>query len=248
MKLTIQWVRSILFSFVFAFWTLVPTALVVWVVLLPQPVLVRVIQIWQSGVMFLARVIMGIRYKVVGWENVPPGACIIAAKHQSAYETCMLHVLFGDPAIVLKKELTRIPIWGWYAKYSGLIPIDRKGGVKSLTIMKKACDEAVKAGRKIVIFPQGTRVAPGEKKPYKVGVVALYQDLELPVVPVALNSGLFWPKKGWLKKSGTVVVEFLPPIPPKLSRSQMMRRLEHDIETASARLAAETSDECPICT
>ncbi len=236
MKLAFQWMRSILFSFSFAFWTLVPTAIVVWVVLLPQPILLKVIKIWQSGVMFLARAIMGIRYQVVGWEHVPEGACIIAAKHQSAYETCMLHVLFGDPAIVLKKELTRIPIWGWYAKFSGLIPIDRKGGVKSLALMKKACDDAVKKGRKIVIFPQGTRVAPGEKKPYKVGVVALYQDLELPVVPVALNTGLFWPKKGWLKKSGLVTVEFLPPIPPKLSRSQMMRRLEHDIETASTRL------------
>lgn len=237
MKRAIQWVRSLLFSFAFAFWSLVPTALVVWVVFLPQPILLKTIRIWQSGVMVLARWIMGIKYEVVGWEHVPEGACIIAAKHQSAYETCLLHVLFGDPAIVLKKELTRIPIWGLYAKYSGLIPIDRKGGAKALAVMKKACDDAVKAGRKIVIFPQGTRVAPGVKKPYKVGVVALYQDLDLPVVPVALNSGLFWPKNGWLKNAGTVMIEFLPPIPAGLPRSQMMRRLEHDIETASARLA-----------
>ncbi|MDD3181683.1 MAG: lysophospholipid acyltransferase family protein [Alphaproteobacteria bacterium] len=237
MKKLVQWTRSILFSFVFAFWSLVPTALVVWVAFLPLPVLLKTIRFWQWGVMFLARFIVGIKYKVVGWENVPKGACIIASKHQSAYETCLLHILFGDPAIVLKKELTRIPIWGWYAKYSGLIPIDRKGGVKSLSIMKKACDDAVKAGRKIVIFPQGTRVAPGVKKPYKVGVVALYQDLDIPVVPVALNSGLFWPKKGWLKYPGTVTIAFLPPIPAGLSRSQMMRRLEHDVETESARLA-----------
>ena len=237
MSTALMWVRSVLFSFVFMFWALVPTALLIWIVLLPKAQLVKIIGFWQSGVMWLAKVMVGIDYKIVGWENVPKGACIIAAKHQSAYETCMLHVLFGDPAIVLKKELTRIPIWGWYAKASGLIPIDRKGGVKALALMKKACDDAVKAGRKIVIFPQGTRIKPGVKKPYKVGVVALYQDLELPVVPVALNSGLFWPKDSWLKKSGTVTVEFLPPIPAGLSRSQMMRRLESDIETASNRLA-----------
>lgn len=242
MRLAIQWIRSLLFSFVFAFWTLVPTALVVWVVWLPQPYLLKTIRIWQSGVMWLAKVIVGIKFRVVGWEHVPDGSCIIAAKHQSAYETCLLHVLFGDPAIVLKKELTRIPIWGLFAKYSGLVPIDRKGGAKSLAIMKKACDDAVQAGRKIVIFPQGTRVAPGVKKPYKVGVVALYQDLGLPVVPVALNSGLFWPKTGWLKHAGTVTIEFLPPIPAGLSRSQMMRRLEHDVETASARLAGIKTD------
>lgn len=231
-----QWVRSLIFSFVFLFWALVPTVLVVWIVLLPQPVLLKTIRYWQQGVMLLARLIMGIRYEVKGWEHVPEGACIIASKHQSAYETCLLHILFGNPAIVLKKELTRIPIWGWYAKYSGLIPIDRKGGVKALALMKKACDDAVKAGRKIVIFPQGTRVPPGVKKPYKVGVVALYQDLDIPIVPVALNSGLFWPKKGIMKKSGTVTIEFLPPIPPGLTRSQMMKRLESDIETASERL------------
>lgn len=190
--------------------------------------------------MFLARVIVGIRYEVKGWENVPEGACIIAAKHQSAYETCLLHILFKNPAIVLKKELTRIPIWGWYAQASGLIPVDRKGGAKSLKIMKKACDDAVSAGRKIVIFPQGTRVPPGVKKPYKVGVVALYQDLQLPIVPVALNSGLFWPKGEWIKKPGTVTVQFLTPIPPGLTRSQMMKRLEAITEEASDHLAGVT--------
>jgi 1-acyl-sn-glycerol-3-phosphate acyltransferase len=243
MTLFLMRVRSFLFTFAFLFWALIPTALLVWIIFLPKPCLLKIIRAWQSGTMWLAKVLVGIDYRVVGWEHVPQGACIVAAKHQSAYETCMLHVLFADPAIVLKKELTRIPIWGWYAKASGLIPIDRKGGVKALAAMKKACDDAVKDGRKIVIFPQGTRVKPGVKKPYKVGVVALYQDLNLPVVPVALNSGLFWPRDGWLKKSGTVTIEFLPPIPAGLSRSQMMRRLENDIETASNRLAGIASTE-----
>lgn len=231
------WVRSIAFNLVFLFWTTVPTFVFVWMVLLPQPKVIKIVRFWQSTFAWFAKHIAGIDFRIEGWENVPKGACIIAAKHQSAYETCILNVLFGNPAIVLKKELTYIPIWGWFAKASGLIPIDRKGGVKALAIMKKAASEAIQAGRKIVIFPQGTRVKPLTRKPYKVGVAAMYQDLNLPVVPMALNSGLFWPKASFLKKKGTVLIEFLPPIPTGLSRSAMMHRLEDELEAASDRLA-----------
>ncbi|HAX91659.1 MAG TPA: 1-acyl-sn-glycerol-3-phosphate acyltransferase [Rhodospirillaceae bacterium] len=233
------WVRSILFNLVFLFWVTVPTILFVWIVLLPQSKVVKVIRYWQATFAWLAKTIAGIDYVITGWKHVPHGACIIAAKHQSAWETCVLNVLFHDPAIVLKKELTYIPVWGWFAKASGLIPIDRKGGAKSLLIMKKAASDAIKAGRKIVIFPQGTRVKPHTHKPYKVGVAAMYQDLKLPVVPMALNSGLFWPKGAFLKKKGIVTIEFLPAIPPGLTRSALMRKLEEQLETASDRLARE---------
>lgn len=239
MQRVIMWVRSLLFSVFFLLWTLVPAVLFVWVVLLPHKKVANVIRIWQSIATGSAKILAGIDYKVVGREHVPNGACIIAAKHQSAWETCLLHVLFGDPAIVLKKELTHIPVWGWFAKASGLIPIDRKGGAKSLAIMKKAASDAVKAGRKIVIFPQGTRVKPGHKRSYKVGVAAMYQDLDIPVVPMALNSGLFWPKGSFLKKPGMITIEFLPAIPVGLSRSEMMRRLETQLEKASDRLAVQ---------
>lgn len=237
MRNVILWLRSLIFTIAFMLWTLVPAILFVWVVLLPTHQVNAVIRFWQKGATWLSKVIVGIDYKIEGWRNVPKGACIIAAKHQSAWETCLLHVLFNDPAIVLKKELTLIPVWGWFAKASKLIPIDRKGGAKSLAIMKKAATDAVKAGRKIVIFPQGTRVLPGVKKPYKVGAVAMYQDLEIPVVPLALNSGLFWPKGSFIKKPGTITLKFLPPIPPGLNRTQFMRRLQDDLETHSDILA-----------
>jgi len=238
-RLALQWVRSLIFNIAFAFWTIVPAILFLWVLVLPDKQIITVVRGWQRVATWLSKVIVGINYRIIGKENIPEGACIIAAKHQSAWETCLLHVLFFDPAIVLKKELTLLPIWGWYAKGLKLIPIDRKGGAKSLAIMKKAATDAVEAGRKIVIFPQGTRVKPGVKKPYKVGVVAMYQDLDLPVVPMALNSGLFWPKGQFIKKAGTITLEFMPAIPAGLSRSEMLRRLQHDIETASDRLVQE---------
>ncbi|MDD2325581.1 MAG: lysophospholipid acyltransferase family protein [Alphaproteobacteria bacterium] len=230
-------IRSIVFSAFFLFWTIVPAFLFVWIVLLPRPMVNAAIRRWQWVATESARVLAGIAYRVEGWENVPEGACIIAAKHQSAWETCLLHVLFFNPAIVLKIELTRIPVWGWFAKASGLIPIDRKGGVKSLAVMRKATADAVADGRKIVIFPQGTRIKPLVRAPYKVGVAAMYQDVDLPVVPMALNSGLFWSKGSFWKKPGTITVRFLPPIPAGLSRSVMMRRLQEELETASDDLA-----------
>jgi len=234
----ILWLRSLLFNVVFLLWTLVPPVLFVWVVLLPRKYATAVVRGWQFIATWLSKIFVGIDYRIEGLEHIPQGACIIAAKHQSAWETCVLHVLFFDPAIVLKKELTYVPVWGWFANATGLIPIDRKGGARSLAIMRKAASDAVQAGRKIVIFPQGTRVLPGVKKPYKVGVVAMYQELDIPIVPMALNSGLFWPKGQFVKKPGTITLRFMPAIPPGLSRSQLMRRLQDDIETQSDLLAS----------
>lgn len=231
------WVRSTLFLFAFAFWAFVPPIAFLWVLLGSRQMVYDAIRFWQSGFAWLSRVILKLDYKIVGQHHVPEGACIIAAKHQSAWETCILNVLFGNPAIVLKKELTYVPIWGWYAKASGLIPIDRKAGVKALSVMMKAARAAKAEGRKIVIFPQGTRLKPGVRKPYKVGVAGLYQELDLPVVPMAVNSGLFWPKGAFLKKSGTITIEFLPPIPAGLARSAFLRRLESELESASDRIA-----------
>jgi 1-acyl-sn-glycerol-3-phosphate acyltransferase len=231
------WVRSTLFFFAFLFWAFVPAVAFLWILLGSREAVFAAVRFWQSGFAWLSKTILGLDYKVVNAHYVPEGACIIAAKHQSAFETCILNVLFGNPAIVLKKELTLVPIWGWYAKASGLIPIDRKAGVKALAIMMAAARKAKEDGRKIVIFPQGTRLKPGVRKPYKVGVAGLYQELDLPVIPMAVNSGLFWPKGAFLKKPGTVTIEFLPPIPAGLARSAFLRRLEAELESASDRIA-----------
>lgn len=231
------WIRSVLFNFVFLFWLVVPSIAFLWVLLLGQKRVFMAILFWQSALAWFERKIVKLDYRIEGLDYVPEGPCIIAAKHQSAWETCKLNILFENPAIVLKKELTYVPIWGWYAKASGLIPIDRKAGAAALSRMKKAACAAKAQGRKIVIFPQGTRVRPHHRKPYKVGVAALYQELDLPVVPMAVNSGLFWPKGAFLKKPGTVTIKFLPPIEPGLSRSSFMRQLEEQLELESDQLA-----------
>ena len=228
--------RSTFFFLVHIFWAVVPAVAFVWILLLPQKIVFEAIRYWQWQLAWFEKVILGLDYRVEGWEHVPEGACIIAAKHQSAWETCLLNVLFKNPSIVLKKELTYMPIWGWYAWRSGLIPIDRSAGSTALRKMKRAAERAKEQNRKIVIFPQGTRVKPGDKKPYKPGVAALYRDLKLPVVPMALNSGLFWGKGAFLKKGGIITIKFLPPIPAELPRKEFMTRLESELEAACDKL------------
>ena len=234
------WLRSLIFNIVFYGWTAVMCFAMSWAILAPYRNMLGVVHLWLRQMAWIERHIGGITYRVAGREHVPEGACIIAAKHQSAWETFKLHLLFGDPAIVLKKELLDIPIWGRYLARSGMIPIDRSAGSKALSGMMGAAHKAAEQGRKIVIFPQGTRIEPGEDRPYKTGVAALYEELNLSVVPMALNSGLFWPKNSFIKKAGQITIEFLPPIQPGLGREVMMSRLKDDLETASNRLIFAT--------
>ncbi|MFY9288155.1 MAG: lysophospholipid acyltransferase family protein, partial [Alphaproteobacteria bacterium] len=211
--------------------------LLIWTLPLPRHHMLKIVHLWLHQIEWIERHIGGITYRVIGREHIPSGSCIIAAKHQSAWETFKLHFLFGDPAIVLKKELLNIPVWGWYLRRSGMIPIDRKGRAKALSGMMQAAHRAVADGRKIVIFPQGTRIPPGEDKPYKSGVIAFYQELKLPLVPMALNSGLLWPKNSFIKKPGVITIEFLPPLPPGLPRGEVMEQLRNALENTSNRLA-----------
>jgi 1-acyl-sn-glycerol-3-phosphate acyltransferase len=241
MNRTSLFLRSLVFNVLYFFWVTVPTAAFLWILLLPSKGFFAWVRGWQSFVGWMERNIIGLQSRIIGWEHVPEGACIIAAKHQSAWETLRLNVLFFDPAIVLKKELLRFPVWGWYAWRCGMIPVDRSGKAASLLRMMNAARKAKADGRKIVIFPQGTRVAPGRKESYKPGVAALYRELGLPIVPMALNSGLFWPKGSFMKKPGMVTIEFLPPIPPGLPRAAMMRELESKLEAACDRLAESES-------
>jgi 1-acyl-sn-glycerol-3-phosphate acyltransferase len=231
------WLRSLAFNIGLYGITIVMCFLLIWTLALPRRMMLWVVHLWLLQIVWVERYIGGITYRVIGREHVPSGACIIAAKHQSAWETFKLHLLFGDPAIVLKKELLDIPIWGWYLWRSGMIPIDRGAHARALAGMMKAAHRAADGGRKIVIFPQGTRIAPGEARPYKNGVAALYQELNVPVVPMALNSGLLWPKNSFVKKPGVITIEFLPPIAPGLPREEMMGRLKEQLEAASERLS-----------
>lgn len=233
------WLRSLAFNVAFYGWTAFMCFLMVWTFVLPYRLLLVFVRMWLRQIAWIDRVFAGITYKIVGAEHIPAEACIIAAKHQSAWETFKIHMLFDDPAVVLKKELLEIPLWGRYLARAGMIPIDRKAGVQALAEMKVAAHEAAAEGRKIVIFPQGTRVPPGVDRPYKSGIVLLYQELNLPVIPMAVNSGLCWPKNSFRKYPGEITIEFLPPIPPGLPREEFMARLKDELETASNRLIIE---------
>jgi 1-acyl-sn-glycerol-3-phosphate acyltransferase len=162
-------------------------------------------------------------------------------KHQSAWDTLILPVVLGDPAVVIKRELLWLPFYGWYAARAGSIPIDRRGGAGTLRRMVAAAREAAAAARPIVIFPEGTRTAPGQRLTYQPGVAALYQSLGLPLVPAAVNSGLYWGRRSFVKRPGRIVLSFLEPIPPGLPRREVMRELESRIEEATAALEREAT-------
>jgi 1-acyl-sn-glycerol-3-phosphate acyltransferase len=235
--------RSIAFSIAFPLWTGICCIVLAFGPLLPRKGALQMALFWVRSVAWVERTVLGLDYRVIGRENLPAhGAFIVAAKHQSTFETMKLHLLLNDPAIVLKKELLRIPIWGPYLRQTGMIPIDRSAGRRAVGIMLEASEKAKAEGRPIVIFPQGTRIPVGVKRNYKAGVAALYDELKLPILPLALNSGLFWPKHG-MKHGGTVTFSFLPPIEPGLEPESALSLLEQRLETETDRLVAAEARE-----
>jgi len=191
--------------------------------------------------LWLLKTIVGTKLEVRGREKLPKGACLVASKHQSAWETFALIPLFRDPAYLMKRELFWIPFHGWFSYKFKMIPVDRDKGPTALRRMLAEAKTRAASGREIIIFPEGTRRAPGAPPDYKTGVFLLYEALQIPCVPVALNSGLFWPRRSLKRYPGTIIVEFLNPIPPGLSKREFLPRLQETIETASNRLIAEAN-------
>jgi 1-acyl-sn-glycerol-3-phosphate acyltransferase len=189
--------------------------------------------------LWLLKTIVGTKLEVRGREKLPNSACLVASKHQSAWETFALIPLFRDPAYLMKRELFWIPLHGWFSYKFKMIPVDRDKGPSALRRMLVEAKTRAAAGREIIIFPEGTRRAPGAPPDYKTGVFLLYEALGVPCVPVALNSGLFWPRRSLKRYPGSIIVEFLEPIPPGLSKREFLPRLQTTIETASNRLIAE---------
>lgn len=187
------------------------------------------------------KVIVGTRLEVRGLDKIPPGPVLIAAKHQSAWDTFALIPLLKDPALIMKAELMRIPLYGWFSRKFGMIPIRRETGPSALREMVREARARVDAGREVLVFPEGTRRAPGAPPDYKSGLALLYDGLKIPCVPLALNSGLFWPRRQFMRYPGTIVVEFLDPIPPGIPRAQFKPMLENSIETACTRLIEEAA-------
>ena len=231
--------RSLLFNLAFYLSTAAMAVLGLPVLLMSQRSGMAYGRSWAAGVLKLLHWCVGLTHEVRGWQNLPPGPAIIAMKHQSAWDTLAVPVVFGDPAIVLKRELMWIPLYGWYLWKAGMIPVDRGAGAGALKAMVRAGERAAVAGRRIVIFPEGTRTAVGTRRPYQPGAAALYRQLDVPIVPVAVNSGLFWGRRQFVKRPGRITLEILPPIPPGRERRVAMAELEERIETATARLVAE---------
>ena len=198
---------------------------------------------WGRVSLWLLRRITGTRLEMRGLEHVPQGPCIVAAKHQSAMETLALFLPFSDPTYILKHELTRIPLFGWWMRKFRQIPVRRGKGGKRLEQMVDHSRRAVAEGRQILIFPEGTRRRPGEAPQYKYGVTRLYDELGVPCVPVAINAGVFWPRRQIALFPGVAVMQFLPPIPPGLPKAEFAERLESTIEDASNSLLLEAADD-----
>ena len=206
---------------------------------LPQGFGMWVVRTWARASVWLHVRIAGVKVEVRGAENIPQTGAIVAAKHQSAFETFALIPLLKNPTIVMKRSIRLLPIFGQYTVRTGMIHVDREGKTSALRDLAARAKAEIDKGREIIIFPEGTRRAPGAKPEYQPGIALLYRTLNVPVVPVALNSGLFWPRRQFVHLPGTIVVEFLPAIPPGLDSRAFLNRLQGAIETASDALAAE---------
>jgi 1-acyl-sn-glycerol-3-phosphate acyltransferase len=232
--------RSLLFNACFFGWTILLLLVGMPLLAADRRWLGRIARLWTRGTLVLLRAIVGAEIEIRGPRLAGPR--LVAAKHQSALDTMLFFLLADDPAYVMKQELARIPIYGRFARHQGMIFVDRKAGASALRRMVTDAVAARDQGRQIVIFPQGTRTAPGAPTadaPYQPGIAALQQALAMPTVPVALNSGLVWGRRDFRKHPGRIVVEILPEIPAGLPRAAYMRRLEGDIEAATRRLEAE---------
>jgi len=239
--------RSLLFSLLFYVTTALYVVLGSPLLFLPRSWAMAALKLQCRTELWLLKHIVGLDYEVRGLDKLPKGPFLVASKHQSAWETFALIPLFRDPALLMKRELFWIPFHGWFSYKFGMIPVDRDKGPTALRRMLHAAQERIASRREIILFPEGTRRPPGAPPDYKTGIILLYNALKVPCVPIALNSGVFWPRRSWRRNPGKVVVEILDPIPPGLPKAEFMSRLEGAIETASNRLLAEAKAAHPTC-
>jgi 1-acyl-sn-glycerol-3-phosphate acyltransferase len=229
--------RSLLFNAGFFGLTALAGVLALPLLTAPRQWTLAVQRGWARVIIAMMRVLCGITLRVEGREHLPAkGPALIAAKHQSAFDTIVWFLLVPDPVYVLKAELFRIPVWGWHARHTRMIGVDRKGGASAMRGMLREAREAAAEGRQIVIFPEGTRVAPGARAPYQPGIVALAGATALPVIPVATNSGRLWGRRSFVKRPGEIVVKVLEPLPAGLTRAELLGALEARIEAAQEQL------------
>ncbi len=229
-------VRSIIFNVLFYLNTLILLIVALPTFFLPYRAIIWVAKTWGRINLFLLRVVAGVKIEVRGRDKIPTGPILVAAKHQSAWETFALVPLFDNPVFIVKRELQWIPVFGWLMIKGRMVPVDRSAGSQALAEMAERARIELADNRQLIIFPEGTRRAAGAEPRYKFGVAHLYAAEGVPCVPIALNSGLFWPRRSIRRIPGTVVIEILDPIPPGLEKDVFYKRLQSDIETATERL------------
>ncbi len=233
-------IRSYLFAGAFVLWSIFIALLLLPVAIVSADWLARGLRLWTDGSKLLLRAICGIKVEIRGREFAPQGAALVAAKHQCTFDALAPISLLARPCIVAKQELAQIPLYGWYTLRAGVaMTIDREGQSKALRDLLAKGRAILDQGRQLVIFPEGTRSAIGAPPDYKPGIAALYGQLNAPCAPIATNAGVHWLTGSAMRTPGTIVFEFLPPIPPGLKRAEFMRELERSIETACARLIEE---------
>lgn len=233
----LQWIRSFIFTIVFYTITLILSLVFIPTLLLPRKCALCFPIVWTWLTPKLLRFFCGVKIEFKGLENLPKeNGYMIACKHQSALETLLFHAIIPNTFYVLKRELVLLPIAGLYAPKTGCVAIDRKGGGTAMRKMLNKVQKNLAKGMNLIIFPEGTRTKPGEKKPYSPGVALLYEQCQAPVVPVALNTGYCWPKNQMRKIPGTVTIEFLPPMPAGLHRRAFLSELQDRIEDACEKL------------
>ena len=236
-------IGSLFFNAAFWIWTVVMALAALPILLMSRLHMVRHAERWERGIQWLLKSVVGLDYQVLGAEYRGRENVIYAVKHQSAWDTVATHLLIDDPAIALKQELIKIPIFGPCLRHAGMIEIARGEGAKALRSLIQGARQAIARGSPVVIFPEGTRTLPGEKRRYQPGVAALYKQLALPVVPVALNSGVFWGRRSFTKRPGTILVEFLEPIEPGLERKAFMAALQDRIDSATDHLVERAEEQ-----
>lgn len=238
-----QAARSLLFNIAFYLNTFIQIIFYLPVLLLPRRYIWIPVRSWAFATHWLLKKICGIDHEIIGFEKVPPGGIIVASKHQSAWETYTIAAMLPDPTFVLKRELQWIPLFGWYTMKARLIPVNRGARQAALDQITQVGRQRMKERRQIIIYPEGTRRPVGAEPSYKYGVAHLYGELDVPCVPVALNSGLYWPRRSLRMTPGTVRMEFLDPIEPGMPKLEFLKHLEEVIETATARLVEQGKEE-----
>jgi 1-acyl-sn-glycerol-3-phosphate acyltransferase len=232
-------IRSIAFNLLFYLNTMFWLIIALPTFFMPYRGIIAVARAWGRANLVLLRVVAGIDIDVRGAEKIPNGPIIVASKHQSAWETFALLPLFENPLFIVKRELEWLPIFGWLMIKGRMVPVNRSAGSQALVAMTERARIELADNRQLIIFPEGTRRPAGAEPRYKYGVAHLYAAAGVPCVPIALNSGLFWPRRSILRYPGTVTVEILDPIAPGLDKDVFFKRLQDGLETATARLIAD---------